>query len=92
MRKLAKIIRVESKGTHRLAIWFEDGTHGVWQADFTERTGPMAVPLREADFFARVTIEDGALVWPNGWDASADFVQEEMRRAGTIEGKMAAAE
>jgi hypothetical protein len=52
----------------------------------------MAQPLHDASFFARVSIEDGALVWPNGWDASADFVQEEMRRAGTLKGKMVAAE
>ena len=58
----------------------------------TDRKGPMAQPLHDASFFARVSIEHGALVWPNGWDASADFVQEEMRRAGTLEGKMAAAE
>ncbi|CAN1503581.1 Protein of unknown function DUF2442 [Caulobacteraceae bacterium] len=92
MRKLAKITRAETCGPHRLEIWFEDGLHGVWQADFTDRKGPMAQPLHDASFFARVSIEDGALVWPNGWDASADFVQEEMRRAGTLKGKMVAAE
>lgn len=92
MRKLEKITRAETFGPHRLEIWFEDGLYGVWQADFTDRKGPMAHPLHDASFFARVSIEDGALVWPSGWDASADFVQEEMRRAGTLKGKMVAAE
>ncbi|WP_395778607.1 DUF2442 domain-containing protein [Aquidulcibacter sp.] len=92
MRKLAKITRVETCGPHTLEIWFEDGSHGVWQADMTGRRGPMAQPLHDANFFARASIEDNALVWPNGWDASADFVQEEMRRAGTLKGKLAAAE
>ena len=92
MRKLAKITRAETCGPHRLEIWFEDGSHGVWQADFNDRKGPMAQPLHDASFFARVSIEDNALVWPNGWDASADFVQEEMRRAGTLKAKMIAAE
>ncbi|MFM1977312.1 MAG: hypothetical protein RL145_2158 [Pseudomonadota bacterium] len=92
MRTLAKIIRAEPAGGHALAITFADGRHGIWQADFTERNGPMIQPLRDASFFARVFIEDGALAWPNGWDASADYILEEMRQAGSLRGKLAAAE
>jgi hypothetical protein len=52
----------------------------------------MALPLHDPSFFARASIEDGALVWPNGWDASADFVLAEIKAAGTLQPGMAAAE
>jgi Protein of unknown function (DUF2442) len=92
MRKFASITQVESSGPHSLRVWFDDGAHGSWQPEIMNRTGPMALPLHDPDFFARVYIEDGALVWPNGWDASADYVREEMRRTGTLTQGMAAAE
>jgi hypothetical protein len=54
----------------RLALRFRDGL--VAELDFSrdvlEDHGPMAAPLRDPEFFARVTIEDGALTWPNGYD------------------------
>jgi Protein of unknown function (DUF2442) len=92
MRKLAKIIRVEPAEDHTLAVWFADGAFGQWRSEIMSRTGPMALPLHDPNFFARVTLEDGALVWPNGWDASADFVREEMRKSGTLHENLAAAE
>jgi Protein of unknown function (DUF2442) len=91
MEKLAKIIKVESHSDFTLSVWFSDGLHGLWHEDMDACQGPMAAPLHDPSFFARATIEDGAVVWPNGWDACADYVQEEMRRAGTLVSPRAAA-
>jgi Protein of unknown function (DUF2442) len=92
MKKLAKIIRAEPAQSHALTVWFDDGAFGVWHSNIVSRQGPMALPLHDPRFFARVSIEDSALVWPNGWDASADYVREEMRLAGHLVSNLAAAE
>ena len=54
----------------RLSLRFRDGL--VAELDFRddvhEAHGPMLAPLRDPAFFASVTIDDGALTWPNGYD------------------------
>lgn len=54
----------------RLALRFRDGLVAEldFRADVAEDHGPMAAPLRDPAFFALVSIDDGALVWPNGYD------------------------
>ena len=55
---------------HRLALRFRDGL--VAELDFAARissqSGPIVEPLRDPAFFAFVTLEDGVLTWPNGYD------------------------
>jgi hypothetical protein len=92
MSRLARIVRAETAFDHALTVWFDDGALGVWRSAILDRHGPMALPLHDPAFFARCTAEDGGLVWPNGWDASADFVREEMRRSGSLVSAVAAAE
>lgn len=92
MKKLARIVKIEVTGNHALEVWFDDGSHGVWRSSILNRKGPVAQPLHEPAFFAKCDIENGGLVWPNGWDASAEFVREEMERAGALHRGMAAAE
>ena len=60
------VIGVRPLGSYKLEIEFSDGTVGV--RDFgsvTAKSGPMAEPLKDPAYFARVFIEDGALTWPN---------------------------
>jgi hypothetical protein len=54
----------------RLVLRFRDGLVAEldFAADLQLDHGPMALPLRDPAFFARVSIEDGALTWPNGYD------------------------
>jgi hypothetical protein len=92
MNNLAKIVSVEHHSDFTLSVCFDNGMRGLWHQDMRARKGPMALPLHDPAFFARASIEDGALVWPNGWDASAEYVREEMRRAGTLVSPLAAAE
>ncbi|MFL5030205.1 MAG: DUF2442 domain-containing protein [Xanthobacteraceae bacterium] len=79
------VIGVRSVGHYKLEIEFSDGTIGV--RDFSsvmEKTGPMAEPLKDPAYFARVFIEDGALTWPNGYDWDPIALHDAMKEAGLL--------
>ena len=79
------VIGVRPVGGHKLEIEFSDGTVGV--RDFSSiaaKTGPMAEPLKDETYFARVFIEDGALTWPNGYDWDPIALHDEMKEAGLL--------
>ena len=72
-------------GEHRLEIEFSDGTIGVRDFAFVrDKTGPMAEPLKDPDYFARAFIEDGALTWPNGYDWDPIALHDEMKAEGLL--------
>ena len=74
------VIGVRSLGGHKLEIEFSDGTIGVRDfADIFKKTGPMSEPLKDAAYFQRVFIEDGALAWPNGYDWDPIALHDEMK-------------
>jgi hypothetical protein len=76
---------VKRLGDYRLEISFSDGTIGV--RDFSEiksRRGEMVEPLKDAAYFARVFIDDGALTWPNGYDWDPIALHDEMKAAGLL--------
>ena len=69
----------------KLELEFSDGTAGVRDfASIAEKTGPMAEPLKDQSYFARVFIEDGALTWPNGYDWDPVALHDEMKEAGLL--------
>jgi hypothetical protein len=79
------VIGVRHLGGHQLEIEFSDGTVGVRDFAFVrEKTGPMAEPLKDAAYFGRVFIEDGALTWPNGYDWDPIALHDEMKKAGLL--------
>lgn len=85
------VIGVRSLGGHKLEIEFSDGTIGVRDfTDIAEKTGPMAEPLKDASYFQRVFIEDGALTWPNGYDWDPIALHDEMKEAGLLRRSQAA--
>ena len=65
-------------GGHRLRLTFADGLVGdVDLAErFTGSVGPMFQPLCDADYFARVSVDEemGTVVWPNGADLAPDVL------------------
>jgi uncharacterized protein DUF2442 len=70
MKKITRIPKVtaaEVEPPYGLRLVFDDGvTREVDLAD--ELWGSMFEPLREPTFFARVAVEHGTVVWPNGVD------------------------
>ena len=47
--------------------------------------GAMVEPLRDVQFFRRVVISMGVLVWPNGYDLDAINLYDEMKRCGALD-------
>jgi hypothetical protein len=79
------VVEVRSLGGHKLEIEFSDGTVGTRDFSFiAQRSGPMAAPLRDPSYFARVFIEDGALTWPNGYDWDPIALHDEMKAEGLL--------
>jgi hypothetical protein len=79
------VVAVRHLEGHKLELEFSDGTKGV--RDFSaiaDRTGPMAEPLKDPAYFARVFIDDGALTWPNGYDWDPDALHDEMQAEGLL--------
>jgi hypothetical protein len=80
------VIGVRPLGDHKLEIEFSDGTIGVRDFGFVrEKAGPMAEPLNDPAYFARVFIEDGALTWPNGYDWDPIALHDEMKEAWLLQ-------
>ena len=76
-----EITAVEHLGGHRLRLTFADGVVGDVDlaARFTATRGPMLEPLRDIDYFAKVTVDPdlGTVVWPNGADLAPEVLREE---------------
>jgi len=82
---MIKVAKITCLGGHRLRAMFSDGMTGEY--DFSEivgEGGPMAEPLRDPAFFARVFLEDGAPTWPNGFDAAPGWLRREIEMAGAL--------
>lgn len=83
---MIRVSKIDRLGGYRLRFHFSDGSSGVF--DFSDEiiaSGPMVEPLRDFAYFARVFIEDGAPTWPNGFDASAEWLHSEIEAAGALE-------
>ncbi len=86
--ELHDVTSVEVRGEYRLRLTFDGGTVG--EVDFSGRDWRgVFEPLRDPDYFARVTIdvEAGTIAWPNGADMAPEPLYAEacqsLSRAGT---------
>lgn len=85
MIDIVKIVMVEKLGRFRLRLHFSDGSVGERDfSDIVAEGGEMVEPLRDPDFFARVFLEYGTLVWPNGYDLDSIALHMEMKAAGQL--------
>ena len=76
---LTKVTGIERLGGFRLRIAFNNGSAGVHDfALMVQEPGPMLAPLRDENYFARVFLEFGALIWPNGFDIAPEWLRREM--------------
>jgi hypothetical protein len=75
---MPRITSVRPLEDYRLSITFDDGTKGV--IPLRDRLfGPVFEPLREADMFQQVFVDEfGAVAWPNGADLAPDALYERL--------------
>ena len=80
------VTRAQPLPGYRLRIAFSDGLRG--EVDLSDRLfGPVFEPLRDEEFFSRVSIDDfGVICWPNGADLAPDALH-----ARLLEGRRNAA-
>lgn len=73
MAHIVHVIHVESLGSHRLRLRFDDGVEGELDMS-AERWDGVFAPLADPEFFARVAVDDGlgTIVWPNGVDIAPE--------------------
>lgn len=64
------VVNLRATEPHQLVMRFRDGL--VAELDFAAfiatAAGSVVEPLRDAAYFARVTLDEGVLKWPNGYD------------------------
>ncbi len=81
-----RVVSVRPEGEQSLFVRFTDGTSGEVDLRILlasqQVAGTIFEPLREAAFFARATLEYGAVTWPNGADLAPDAMYDEIRAAG----------
>jgi len=75
-----QVLRIESAklvGPHVLLLTFNDGKKRRIDL-FPVLTGPIFRPLRDAEFFSRVTLDPvaGTVVWPNGADFAPEYLRD----------------
>ncbi len=81
-----RVVSVRPEPDSRLSVRFKDGTAG--EVDLgallasPKVVGTVFEPLRDPAFFARATLEYGAVSWPNGADLAPDAMYDEIRAAG----------
>ncbi len=80
-----RVSAVNVQPGYRLSVTCNDGTSGVVDMSrlvASERAGVYAV-LKDAQLFQQVSIELGALTWPNGADLDPLWVHEEIGKNKT---------
>jgi hypothetical protein len=83
------VIGIRRLGGFKLELEFSDGTAGVQDfGSILQKSGPMAEPLKDPAYFARVFIEDGALTWPNGYDWDPIALHDEKKAADYCSNRM----
>jgi hypothetical protein len=64
-----------------LAVKFADGVSGKVQFLPSHLTGVFA-PLKQADFFYKVYLQNGVVSWPGEIDLAPDAMHDEIKKQG----------
>ncbi|MBI3292495.1 MAG: DUF2442 domain-containing protein [Elusimicrobia bacterium] len=76
-----QIVKVEPKGSYRLAIRFSDGLEG--EVDLSDLVGKgVFAAWKDAKCFAKVSIdpETHTVCWPGGLDLAPDALYEDLQK------------
>ncbi len=68
----------------QLAVTFNDGSNGLVDVSALVQGADAGVfeALRDPAFFAKASLDCGAVIWPNGADLAPDAMYKEIRRSG----------
>ncbi|ODT70021.1 MAG: hypothetical protein ABS75_14400 [Pelagibacterium sp. SCN 63-23] len=81
-----KVTALRAAIPFKLVVSFSDGTHGIFNAaPMLGERGEGTEPLRERAYFAKVALANGVPTWPNYFDISPLWLQEEMDKRGELE-------
>ncbi len=87
---MIKVTKIEWLSDFQLRFAFNDETAGDYDfAGLVAEQGPMVEPLKDPVYFKRVFLEDGAPTWPNGFDLSPSWLQQEIETKGKLKRKAA---
>ncbi len=75
------VVDVKVEGNLLLNVRFADGTTGHVRFTLQHLTGVFK-PLQDPEFFSKVHIESGAVVWPNEIDLAPDAMYQEIKKHG----------
>jgi hypothetical protein len=82
---MIRLSKIKYLGGYRLRATFSDGMAGEYDfSSIVAESGPMVEPLRDQAYFARAFLEDGALTWPNGYDAAPGWLRREIEAQGAL--------
>ena len=77
------VVKAKHIAGHRVHLWFNDETDG--EIDLSESlAGPVFEPLRDVEYFRRVTIEGHTLAWPNGADFAPEYLHNLVKSQTTV--------
>ena len=85
LRVFPRVTAVEPLAGFVLRLTFTDGL--VREVDLSgDLWGPMAEPLQDPDYFARVRVDPelGTVVWPNGYDLDPDVLHGDFEPASRL--------
>ncbi|NMA98699.1 MAG: DUF2442 domain-containing protein [Phyllobacteriaceae bacterium] len=81
-----KVTSVRAAIPFKLLVSFSDGTFGTFNAaPMLAERGEGTEALRERSYFGKVSLANGVPTWPNHFDISPLWLQEEMDRRGELE-------
>ncbi|GAC1377849.1 MAG: DUF2442 domain-containing protein [Aquirhabdus sp.] len=75
------VVQVSAVTNHAFNVHFSDGTQGQVKFEPTFFRGVFAHLINQ-DEFKQVTVEDGAVTWPNDLDLAPDSLYEEIKAHG----------
>lgn len=64
-----------------LSVKFADGLSGIVRILPTHLTG-VFTPLKQEDFFVKVSVHDGVVTWPGEIDLAPDAMHEAIKQYG----------
>ena len=81
-----KVTAIRAAIPFKLSVTFSDGTFGTFNAaEMLGERGEGTEPLRDRAFFGKVELANGTPTWPNHFDISPLWLQEEMEKRGELE-------